>query len=80
VCVTPVYEKSVSCWSSSVGAGPSRRGDAAEVVAPLAAVVGVGAAEDHRHTERESANKKNTERMSSQACSSADRKPNWICG
>ena len=39
----------------SVGACPSGGGDAAEVVAPGAAVAGVGAAEENRHAHRESA-------------------------
>jgi len=50
----------------SVGACPSGGGHAAEVVAPGAAVVGVGATEEHRHAHRESAkaNTNNTKRMS----------------
>ena len=43
---------------SSVGAGPALGGDAAEVVAPAAAAVGVGAAEHHGQPDRESAAKK----------------------
>jgi len=52
---------------SSVGAVPSGGGHAAEVVTPVAAVVGVGAAEDHRHADRESAEetKEHTQGMSS---------------
>lgn len=64
------------CWwvlvCSSVGAGPAPGGDAAEVVAPAAAAVGVGAAEHHGQPDRESAAKKgfptvshSTERMAS---------------
>ena len=45
------------CWSS-VGAGPALGGDAAEVVAPAAAAVGVGAAEHHGQPDRESAAEK----------------------
>ena len=44
---------------SSVGAVPSGGGHAAEVVTPVAAVVGVGAAEEHRHAGRESAERGN---------------------
>jgi hypothetical protein len=45
---------------SSVGAVPSGGGHAAEVVTPVAAVVGVGAAEEHRHAGRESADGEET--------------------
>lgn len=39
----------------SVGALPTAGGHAGEVVAPGAAVVAVGAPEEHRHADRESA-------------------------
>ena len=50
-----VATRAAAAGSSSVGAVPSGGGHAAEVVTPVAAVAGVGAAEDHRHADRESA-------------------------
>jgi hypothetical protein len=48
-------ENSARVRSASVGAGPFRGGDAAEVVAPVAALVGVRPPENHGQPDRESA-------------------------